>query len=98
MAEWLESLTSNHLPLTAVGSIPGLTGSQKLSCEEAIQLAYGRSVVLPKCPPGTWGLPLPSKLEQSPYDLSLCRCDFKPKSKTLFREDNSYKMKLTKLM
>ena len=49
MAEWLESLTSNHLPLSAVGSIPGLTRSQNLSCEEAIQLAYGRTVVLPRC-------------------------------------------------
>ena len=28
VAEWLESLTSNHLPLTAVGSIPGQTGSK----------------------------------------------------------------------
>ena len=52
VAEWLESLTFNHLSLTAVGSIPGLTGSQNISCEEAIQLAYGKSVVLPRCPLG----------------------------------------------
>ena len=74
MAEWLESLTYNHLPLTDVGS--NLTRGLNLSCEEAIQLACGRSVVLPRCPPvpeimygGTSGVFLhQSKLEKSPYD------------------------------
>jgi hypothetical protein len=45
-----------------------------LSCEEAIQLANGRSVVLPRCPlvpeiinarRGTWDLPPPIKLEKN---------------------------------
>jgi hypothetical protein len=47
VAEWLRSLTSNHLPLTAVGSIP--TGFYS-KCEEAIQLAYGTLMVLLRCP------------------------------------------------
>jgi hypothetical protein len=42
------SLISNHLPLTALGSNP--EGTWILSCEEAIQLAYGTSVVLLQCP------------------------------------------------
>jgi hypothetical protein len=49
VAEWIRSLTSNHLPLTAVGS----NLDRKiwiLSCEEAIQLAYEMSVVLLRCP------------------------------------------------
>jgi hypothetical protein len=54
VAEWLRSWTSNHLPLTAVGSNPERDESRKglriLSCEEAIQLAYGTSVVLLRCP------------------------------------------------
>ena len=37
VAEWLRSLTSNHLPLTAASSSP--TEGKNLSCEEAIQLA-----------------------------------------------------------
>jgi hypothetical protein len=49
VAEWLRSLTSNHLPLTAVGSNPDM-GLWILSCKEAIQLAYGTSVVLLRCP------------------------------------------------
>jgi hypothetical protein len=49
VAEWLRLLTSNHLPLTAVGSNPD-RGLWILSCEEAIQLAYRTSVVLLRCP------------------------------------------------
>jgi hypothetical protein len=50
-AEWLRSLTSNHLLLTAVGSNPYRDFfSGILSCEEAIQLAYGTSVFLLRCP------------------------------------------------
>jgi hypothetical protein len=49
VAEWLRSLTSNHLLLTAMGSNPdrdfGLSYVRKL-CEEAI----GASVVLLRCP------------------------------------------------
>ena len=48
MAGWLESLAYNHLPLTAVGSNPDR--DLILTCEEAIQLAYGTSVVLLSCP------------------------------------------------
>ena len=44
VAEWLESLTQNYLPLTAH------QGLWILSCQEAIQLAYGTSVVLLRCP------------------------------------------------
>jgi hypothetical protein len=49
VAEWLRSLTSNHLPLIAVGS-ESRQGLWILSCEEAIQLAYGTSVVPFRCP------------------------------------------------
>ena len=45
----LESLTSNHLPLTAVGLNPP-KGHWILLCDEDIQLAYGKSVVLVRCP------------------------------------------------
>jgi hypothetical protein len=48
VAELLRSLTSNHLPLTAVGSNPyrdfGFFHVRKLS------KAYGTSVVLLRCP------------------------------------------------
>ena len=45
-----KSLISNHLPLTAVGSDPTRDFGFFLSYEEAIQLAYGTSVVLLRCP------------------------------------------------
>jgi hypothetical protein len=48
VGEWLRSLTSNYLPLTAVGS--NLDRTWIFSCEEAIQLAYGTTVVLLRCP------------------------------------------------
>jgi hypothetical protein len=44
MAKWLRLLTLNHLLFTAVGSNPNRDWI--LSCEEAIQLAYGMLVVL----------------------------------------------------
>ena len=44
VAEWLESLTHDHLPLTPVGLNP--TWGENLSCEEAFQLACDWSVVL----------------------------------------------------
>jgi hypothetical protein len=47
-AEWLRLLTSNHLPLTAVGLNPD-RDFWVLSCEEAIQLAYRKSMVLLRC-------------------------------------------------
>ena len=47
-------------------------GIRILSCQEAIQLAYGTSVLLLRCPlvPGIiQGLPLPLKaIEKLPYD------------------------------
>jgi hypothetical protein len=49
VAKWLRLLTSNDLPLTAVGSNPDRDFGI-LSCEEDIQLAYGMSVVLLRCP------------------------------------------------
>jgi hypothetical protein len=42
MAEWLWLLTSNHWPVTTVGS----SRASIATCEKAIQLAYGMSVVL----------------------------------------------------
>jgi hypothetical protein len=48
MVEWLMRLTSNHLPLTAVG----FKSWQRLcilSCEKVMQLAYRTSVVLLRC-------------------------------------------------
>jgi hypothetical protein len=52
VAEWLRFLTSNHLPLTAVGLNPdrdfGFFHVRKLS-SIIIQLAYGMSVVLLRC-------------------------------------------------
>jgi hypothetical protein len=41
VAEWLRSLTTNQLPLTAVGSIRAIVF---LSNEKAIQLSYEMSV------------------------------------------------------
>ena len=77
VAEWLESLTSNHLPLTAVGSIPGLTGSKIFHVRKPSSwLTVGRWFYpgarsgMNNVRRGTWGLPPPSKLEKSPYDLS----------------------------
>jgi hypothetical protein len=58
-----------------------------LSCEEAIQLAYGTSVVLLRCPfvpeimhgrAPAWCLPPPVNVAKWPI---LCRCDVKPKTK-----------------
>jgi hypothetical protein len=49
VAKWLRLLTSNDLPLTAVGSNPDRDFGI-LSCEKAIQLAYGMSVVLLRRP------------------------------------------------
>lgn len=82
MAELLMLLTSHHLPLAAVGSNP--TGDVKcFSCEEAIQLSCGRSVVLPGFPKelmfggALGGRRPPMRTGESPFDLSCC-CDFKP--------------------
>ena len=46
MAVWFKSMTSNHLPLTAVGLNP----IKDFSYEEATQLAYRMSNVLLRCP------------------------------------------------
>jgi hypothetical protein len=46
IVEWLRPLTSNHLPLTAVGSAGNFVN---LSSDEAIQLPHGTSVVLLRC-------------------------------------------------
>jgi hypothetical protein len=50
VAEWLRSLTSNHLPLTAVGSNPDRNFVFLDVRIQAIKLAYGMSVVLLGCP------------------------------------------------
>ena len=77
VAEWLESPTSNYLPLTAVGSIPGQTGSKIFHVRKPSSwLTVGRWFYpgarsgMNNARRGTWGLPPPSKLEKSPYDLS----------------------------
>jgi hypothetical protein len=48
MAEWLRLLTSNHLPLTTVGSNPDR--DLGFFIEESIPLAYRMLVVLLRCP------------------------------------------------
>jgi hypothetical protein len=71
VSKWLRSSTSNHLPLTAVGSNPPWQGFWILSCEEAIQLAFGTTMVLLRClfvpeimhERAPQGLPPPVKLE-----------------------------------
>ena len=89
MAEWLESLTSNHLPLTAVGSIPGQTGNKIFHVRKPSSwLTVGRWFYpgarsgMNNARRGTWGLPPPSKLEKSPYDLSCVGVTIKPNQKT----------------
>ena len=61
--EWLESLTWITCPSPLWFRIP--LGTWILLCEEAIQLAYGTSVirVWNNARSGNWGLPLPEKLE-----------------------------------
>jgi hypothetical protein len=67
VTEWLRLLISDHLPLTAVGSNPDRDFGFFHDCEEAVQLAYGTSVVLLRClflPEIIWPI--------------LCQCDVKP--------------------
>jgi hypothetical protein len=52
MAEWIRLLTLNDLPLTAVDL--NLYRVLICSCEEAIHLAYGTSVVLVYVPNNAW--------------------------------------------
>ena len=52
VAEWLKFLTQNQLSLTAMGSNPTRDFGFKISCEEAIQLAFrmfGASTQVPTC-------------------------------------------------
>lgn len=69
MAEWLRSLTNDHLP--------ELSWGQKLSFDEAFQLVYKRLVVLPRCLfvtdtrlSGAPGVVLHHDSLRSPYDRS----------------------------
>ena len=74
-----------------------------LSCEEAIQLAFGTSVVLLRCPfvpkimhawNGTWGLPPPVKLESRHITLTvLVKRKTKPASSSywIIRKVNLFK-------
>jgi hypothetical protein len=82
--EWLKLLTSNHLTLTTVGLNP-YRKFWLLSCEEAIQLTYGTSVVLlryPFVPEIMHGRAPEVFLHQLSWNVAiwpiLCRCDVKP--------------------
>ena len=49
LVDWLDSLITKHLPYTTLVSIQTRMYIYKnILCEETIQLAYGRSVVLPR--------------------------------------------------
>lgn len=75
VAEWLRSLAENHLPVPFVGSKP--SQGRIFSCNKDFHLAYGRSVVLPRCLlvteimlEGASGVFLHHESWTSPYDLS----------------------------
>jgi hypothetical protein len=77
VAEWLRSLTSNYLPLTAVGSTETLESFLWGSYPASLRIVGG-SIQVPvrawnNARKGTWGLPPPVKLEPMTYTVSLWR-------------------------
>jgi hypothetical protein len=74
----LRSLTSNHLPVTAVGSNPDWQGSWTLPCEEAVHLAYWMKVVSIRCPSMPEIMHKRHFRSASTFRPILNRCDLKP--------------------
>jgi hypothetical protein len=79
VAEWLRSLTSNHLPLNAVGSNSDRDFDTQGSYLASLRNVGGSTRVPVRAwnnaQKGTWGLPPPVKLErrQMTYTVSVWR-------------------------